>query len=84
MLIVLSEIRDGLLLHTGNWSTDSQAWNPTMPMPNSAGCIHAHPSDVESIYKLLVAEGVVVNQNTFSGKHYPYKCQGIGVVELLD
>jgi len=83
--LMLPNIRDGLLLHTGNWSTSSKAWNPSMDMPNSSGCIHAHPTDVETIYKILTEKlGVKVNDNTFSGKNYPYKPQGVGVIELID
>lgn len=58
-------------------------WNPSKDMPNSSGCVHAHPSDVEQIYHLLLAQGVVVRENPFSGKNYPYKPQGIAVVELV-
>lgn len=83
-LLLLPNIRDGILLHTGNWTTDSQQWDPTMTMPNSAGCVHGHPSVVEQIYKTLVDIGVTINDNTFSGKNYPYKPQGIAVVELID
>lgn len=82
--LVLPNIRDGLLIHTGNWSTETTPWYPTLDMPNSAGCVHGHPSDVERIYTLLEGLGVVANNNTFSGKNYPYKCQGIAVVELID
>ncbi len=53
-------------------------------MPDSSGCVHAHPSDVERIYKLLLSLGVKVNENPFSGKNYPFKPQGIAVVELID
>ena len=53
-------------------------------MPNSAGCVHAHPNTIETVYKTLVSLGVTVNDNTFSGKNYPYKPQGIAVVELID
>ncbi len=84
ILIVLPNIRDGILIHTGNWTTDAVTWRPTMTMPNSAGCIHAHPSQVEEIYKRLVKLGVKVNDNTFSGRDYPYKPQGIAVIELID
>jgi len=83
-LILLPNIRDGLLIHTGNWTTADVDWNPTKDMPNSSGCIHAHPNDVERIYQLLVEQKVVVNDNTFSGKDYPYKAQGVGVIELID
>eukprot|EP01040_Poterioochromonas_malhamensis_P024952 gene24952-31011_t len=79
-LLLVPNIRDGLLIHTGNWTTEEVDWNPTKDMPNSSGCIHAHPSDVERIYKLLVKLGVQVNDNPFSGKNYPYKPQGIGVI----
>lgn len=82
-LLMQPNIRDGLLIHTGNWSTTTQPWDPSMDMPNSSGCIHAHPDDVKQIYEILTQKlGVIVNDNTFSGKNYPYKCQGIAVVEL--
>jgi len=77
-------IRDGILLHTGNWSTSSQDWDETMEMPNSSGCIHGHPTDIKKVADLLASIGVVANPNTFSGKNYPYQPQGIAVVELLD
>lgn len=80
----MPNIRDGLLIHTGNWTTETVDWKPTMDMPNSSGCIHAHPHDVEKIYNILIGLGVTVNQNTFSGKNYPYKAQGVGVIELID
>jgi len=81
---LLPNIRDGLLIHTGNWTTDEVDWNPTMDMPNSSGCIHGHPSDVEKIYTILEGLGVTANENTFSGKNYPYTPQGIAVIELID
>jgi len=77
-------IRDGILLHTGDWSTSSKQWDSSMDMPNSSGCIHGHPEDVERIYKELVNLGVKVNDNTYGGKNYPYKPQGIAVVERVD
>lgn len=55
-----------------------------MDMPNSSGCIHAHPEDINAIYNILVNLGVKVNPNTYSGKNYPYKPQGVGVIELID
>lgn len=81
---MLPNLRDGILLHTGNWSTDAQAWNSSMEMPNSSGCIHAHPEDIQKIYQELVKLGVKVHDNTFSGKDYPYKPQGIAVVSRID
>lgn len=79
---LLPYIRDGMLIHTGNWT--SAGWTPRDTMPNSAGCIHAHPEDVYRLYLELTALGVVANPNTFSGKNYPYKPQGIAVIELQD
>ena len=82
---LLPDIRDGQLLHTGNWSTVEQAWDSSMDMPNSSGCLHAHPEDVERVFKILTTQlGVVVNENPFSGKNYPFKPQGIAVIEQLD
>jgi hypothetical protein len=81
---MLPNIRDGILIHTGNWTTDDVDWKPTMDMPNSSGCIHGHPEDVQRISELLQGLGVVANENTFSGKNYPYKPQGIAVIELID
>lgn len=78
------DIRDGILLHTGNWSTASQPWDSSMDMPNSSGCVHGHPEDVQRVYEELVKLGVKVHDNTYSGKNYPYKCQGIAVVQRMD
>ena len=82
---LLPTYRDGQLLHTGDWSTPEKAWDTSMPMPNSEGCLHAHPEDVERVFKILTEKlGVKVNDNPFSGKNYPYPPQGIAVVELIN
>lgn len=74
-------IRDGMLIHTGNWTTeDAGVWTPARTMPNSAGCLHSHPESVEKIYKELLALGVVANPNPYSGRDYPYSPQGIAVI----
>lgn len=78
--IVISDIRDGILLHTGEWPN----WNPSMQMPNSHGCIHAHPDDVKQIWNILVSIGVQVRPNTGGKLPYPYTPQGILSVELID
>jgi hypothetical protein len=79
-------IRDGILMHTGNWTTEDHGeFDPlTMTMPNSNGCMHIHPSDIERIYKKLVSIGVTVNDNTFSGKDYPYAPQGVAFIVQQD
>ena len=82
--LMLPNIRDGLLIHTGNWTTSSKKWTEDMDMPNSSGCVHGHPSEIEKVYNILLSLGVKVNENTFSGKNYPYKPQGIAVIELID
>ena len=74
-------IRDGMLIHTGNWTTAEQGeWTPDTAMPNSSGCLHSHPESVERIYKELEALGVTANENPFSGKNYPFQPQGIAVI----
>mmetsp|Transcript_6818 Transcript_6818/g.10119 ORF Transcript_6818/g.10119 Transcript_6818/m.10119 type:complete len:309 (+) Transcript_6818:43-969(+) len=82
--LLLPNIRDGILIHTGNWTTDTVDWNPTMDMANSAGCVHAHPAQVERLFSSLVKLGVEVRPNPFSGRNYPYVPQGVGVIELID
>jgi peptidoglycan hydrolase-like protein with peptidoglycan-binding domain len=81
--IMLPNIRDGVLIHTGNWTTADQQWTPSEAMPNSAGCVHSHPTSVRDIYRVLSKLGVVVNDNPFSGKNYPFGPQGIASVELI-
>jgi peptidoglycan hydrolase-like protein with peptidoglycan-binding domain len=82
-LLLVPNIRDGLLFHTGNWSTTTDPWTPSEDMPNSSGCVHGHPNDIKMVYEELVKIGVVVNPNPFSGKNYPYQPQGVAVVELI-
>jgi hypothetical protein len=81
---VVPEIRDDIFLHTGIWSTSRNNWEATSDMPNSSGGIHAHPSDIERIWMILVDLGVEVRDNPYTGKNYPYKPQGVGVIELID
>jgi len=78
--IVISNIRDGILLHTGEWPD----WHPAMPMPDSHGCIHAHPTDVQFIWTILVSIGVEVHNNTSGKLPYPYVPQGVLSVQQLD
>jgi peptidoglycan hydrolase-like protein with peptidoglycan-binding domain len=83
-LLLTPNIRDGLLFHTGDWSTSSDPWTPSEDMPNSSGCVHGHPNDIKQVAEELAKIGVVANPNPFSGKNYPYKPQGIAVVELIE
>jgi len=78
--IVISDIRDGILMHTGEWPD----WNPSMPMPNSHGCVHAHPLDIKAVWQLLVSMGVQIRANTFGKLPYPYPTQGLLSIELID
>ena len=57
---------------------------PPLHHYTTPGCVHSHPEHVERIYKALVGLGVTVNPNTFSGKAYPYKPQGIAVIQQID
>jgi len=79
--IVISDIRDGILLHTGEWPD----WNTSMPMPNSHGCVHGHPNDIEMVWQILTNQlHVVVHNNTDGKLPYPYVPQGLVSVELID
>jgi hypothetical protein len=81
---MLPNIRDGVLIHTGNWTTEQDGqWRPTRSMPNSHGCLHSHPISVDRIYQTLVDMGIEVRDNPYSGKNYPYSPQGIAVIELV-
>ena len=78
--LVLSNIRNGILLHTGEWAN----WNPSMEMPNSHGCIHAHPEAIKSVWQILVALGVRVRPNPYGKLPYPYQPQGVLSVYAVD
>jgi len=82
MLLLLPNIRNGILLHTGEWEN----WNETMPMPNSHGCMHAHPRDIEKIAQILETQlNVEARPNTMGELPYPYPPQGlISVEEIAD
>jgi len=77
---VISDIRDGILMHTGEWPN----WNETMAMPNSHGCVHGHPEDIDAVWQLLVSMGVEIRKNPFGQQPYPYIPQGILSIEQLD
>ena len=79
-IFLIPNIRNGILLHTGEWAD----WNPSLPMPNSHGCVHAHPEDIQKIWKILVGLGVKVHENPFGQLPYPYPVQGVVSVEQLD
>eukprot|EP00033_Pygsuia_biforma_P002120 GCRY01002352.1.p1 GENE.GCRY01002352.1~~GCRY01002352.1.p1 ORF type:complete len:289 (-),score=36.12 GCRY01002352.1:147-1013(-) len=78
MKIVVSAIRDGLLMHTGEWKD----WSPEDPMPNSHGCVHGHPADIKKVWEILTGLGVVVHKNSFGKLPYPYEPQGLISIEL--
>ena len=78
--LLLPSIRDGVLMHTGEWPN----WNDDSQMPNSAGCIHIHPDDLDIVNQIVMASlGVVANPNPFSGRNYPYKPQCIISIEQI-
>lgn len=76
-------LRDGILMHTGDWANHS-AWRPGDDMPNSLGCIHAWPEAVERVWRALVALGVAVRPNTGGARPYPYEPQGLLAVQVVD
>ncbi|XP_031568278.1 uncharacterized protein LOC116302981 [Actinia tenebrosa] len=74
-------IRYGILLHTGEWKN----WNSSRPMPNSNGCIHAHPTDLQKVDEILTKDlGVTVRSNPFGTIPYPYQPQGLLSIEQID
>uniref|UniRef100_A0A7M5V8T5 Peptidoglycan binding-like domain-containing protein n=2 Tax=Clytia hemisphaerica TaxID=252671 RepID=A0A7M5V8T5_9CNID len=76
----LSNYRSGILVHTGIWDD----WTPELPMPNSNGCVHVHPSVQREIVDRLFMLGVIANENPFGKLPYPYRIQGIVSVEQID
>ena len=76
----LSDYRSGILVHTGKWDD----WDPTKQMPNSNGCVHAHPEDQKIITEILLSIGVEANKNPFGKLPYPFKAQGVVSVEQID
>jgi len=69
-----TNMRSGILVHTGEWPD----WKDGDQMPNSNGCIKVYPDDLQRINAIVMEQlGVTVNNNTFSGKNYPFKPQGI-------
>ena len=79
----VAPIRSGILLHTGAWAAHS-SWTPAQPMPNSEGCVHAHPDAVHAIWQKLRALGVAVRNNTQGRQPYPYVPQGLAAVYEID
>jgi len=75
----INAMRTGILMHTGEWP----GWNPQMDMPNSAGCIHGHPEDIDKVWQILVELGVKIRKNTGPGQPYPYKPQGLMSIEQV-
>lgn len=72
--VVIPYIRNGILLHTGQWDN----WNTSKPMPNSHGCMHAWPRDVKLISDILTQQlGVVAHENPFGKLPYPFDPQGL-------
>ena len=76
-----NSVRNGILLHTGEWPN----WSPSEDMPNSEGCIHAHPDDIKNIWQILVSQcGVEVRDNPYGQQPYPYQPQGIATIEQVN
>eukprot|EP00054_Salpingoeca_dolichothecata_P004044 m.29260 g.29260 ORF g.29260 m.29260 type:complete len:290 (-) comp14310_c0_seq1:384-1253(-) len=77
---LVPHIRDGLLLHTGEWPN----WSPPDVMPNSEGCIHSWPENIKKISEILPQLGVQMHKNPGGALPYPYKPQGIISVYMVD
>jgi len=78
---LLPNVRNGILLHTGQWPN----WTPRDPMPDSSGCLHAHPDDIKRISDILVNKlGIVAHENPLGKLPYPFQPQGIISIQLVD
>ena len=73
---LLPAIRDGILIHTGEWANFS-SWRAPEPMPNSAGCVHSYLPAIKQIWQSLVSIGVEVRPNSGGKRPYLYAPQGI-------
>jgi hypothetical protein len=80
---LLPQYRNGILIHTGEWGNFSN-WKPPEAMPDSAGCVHTYSNDVARIWHEAVLLGAIVRNNTNGQTPYPYKCQGLASVFLID
>lgn len=80
--IAIPYIRNGILMHTGEWAEHSD-WTPEKNMPNSSGCVHIHPADQEIVTKHLTAMGLPAHVNPFGQLPYPYPVQGLLSVEVV-
>ena len=78
----LPPIRSGILVHTGAWANHSD-WKAGRPMPNSAGCVHAYPEAIRTIWQMLIARGVVARPNSDGKLPYPYRPQGLASVFVV-
>ena len=77
---LLPSIRNGVLIHTGEWQNYS-AWQPGQPMPNSAGCVHAYPDAIRTLWRILVEKlHVQARPNTDGKLPYPFAPQGLAAV----
>jgi len=80
---LVPSVRNGILLHTGYWANHS-SWKPGQPMPNSAGCVHTYLDDIRAVWQQLLAQGVVVRNNTGGALPYPFAPQGLAAVFNVD
>ena len=80
---LLPKHRNGILIHTGEWQNFSN-WKAPEPMPNSAGCVHTWENYVAKIWKTVKKLGAKIRNNTNGQTPYPYKCQGLASVFMID
>jgi len=77
----LNDYRYGILVH----SFEREEWVPSMPMPDSYGCMKVHPADQRKIIDILRNKlGVKMRNNTFGRLPYPHKPQGLISIEEVD
>lgn len=78
---LVPQLRNGILLHTGQWPN----WTTADPMPDSAGCVHSWPKNIQKVWKIATGRqvGAKVRPNTSGKLPYPYKPQGLASVFLV-
>ena len=75
---MIPDIRNGILLHTGEWPD----WQDGDQMPDSDGCIHTYPNELNEIDNIVMNKlGVAAQTN--EGGDGNYTPQGIISVQQL-
>jgi len=79
--VAAKSLRTSILMHT--FDATAAGWAGTgHNMPNSAGCIHAHPDDMATVVQKIKDLGVIANTNPGHPYSYSPTTQGLFSVYL--